>query len=472
MIQQLLEAGVLLLLLTPLFLSMTLGLSLLLRMRPPEAWVKQISTFYFLFNVGLVLVLLVLTELQPKTFFWSYPLFFRYKIDIVLSLERFPLLYLALSSVLMGLVGRFSFTYLHREEGFHRFFVLLLFATFGIHLILVAGCVDVLWIGWECLGLSSILLVAFFQDRKGPVQNGLYIFVVYRVGDLALLAIGLWLHSNLGTTHYQQIMTPENLARLQTGTLLTPAFFLGLLLVVSAVIKAGLLPFMNWLPRAMEGPTPSSAIFYGALSTHIGVFLLILFYPLLRIAPGMLPLIIVLGTLSAVLGSLFGRVQADAKNALAYSTIVQLGLIFIEIGFGWIWLAKIHLFSHAILRSYQFLKVPSVLHIHHEMVSLYGKDFSPTGWHLERLFPTRIQQWLYIVSLERGFLDLAMEKFVIRPIAWLAQACHRLEERWLLALLQQPPSELSALKASHELSSSVSSAEKQPTTPPTQEPVP
>lgn len=458
MIHQIIEGGMLLLLFAPLCIAVGLGLSLLLQFRPSEQGVKQLSAFYFVGSVVFVLVLFVLVEWQGQTLYWSYPLFKRYKVEVILSLHRFALIYLLLSSILMGLVGRFSFSYLHREEGFHRFFVLLHLATFGIHLILMSGCLDVLWMGWECLGVSSILLVAFFRERKGPVQNSLYIFVVYRISDLALLAVGLWLHTALGTTHYQQIMTPENLARLNAGSVGSPAFFLALLLVVSAVIKAGLFPFLNWLPRAMEGPTPSSAIFYGALSTHIGVFLLIQLHPMLRAAPGMLWVVMVVGALSALLGSLFGRIQADAKNSLAYSTIVQLGLIFVEIGLGWLLLAQIHLLSHAILRSYQFLKVPSVLHIHHEMISLYGREFAPTGFHWERWLPMRVQRWLYFVSLEQGFLERFSERFLLRPLYWIAHRCNQIEEKFVGVILKETAVDMVAPTASRDLSGSARKA--------------
>ena len=135
----------------------------------------------------------------------------------------------------------------------------------------------------------------------------------------------------------------------------------GLLLLVAAAGKSALVPFCGWLPRAMEGPTPSSAIFYGALSVHLGAFLLLRVSPILELS---LPLSIavgVLGLTSAIFGALFARVQTDIKSALAFASLTQVGIIVAEIGCGLRYIALIHIIGHACLRTLQLLRAPTLL---------------------------------------------------------------------------------------------------------------
>ncbi len=439
MLKQTIELALLFLLFLPLAITVGLGIGLLFRLHLPERWVKHMSSTYFVFNVGLILFLFIVTFSYPDPLFWSYGLFKTYRIDVVLMLDRLALLYLLFAGVLVGLVGRFAFSYLHREEGFHRFFILLHLAAFGLQIAITAGCLDLLWVGWECLGISSVLLVTFFYERKGPVDNGLYIFFIYRLGDLALLTVGLWLHTTLKTTHFQHVLTPDNLRiLLQSGSVISVAFFLCLLLVLAAIVKASLFPFINWLPRAMEGPTPSSAVFYGALSTHLGIFLLLRMFPLLQATPGILPLLIVLGTISVILGTLFGQIQTDAKNSLADATIVQLGFMLIEIGLGWITLAQIHLFSHALLRSYQFLKVPSALHTHHEITSLYGGAYQSPGLFFWQRLPKRLQRWLYFVAIERALLEAFFDRILVNPLLKFSRRLNQWDEHLLQTISPTP----------------------------------
>ena len=444
--RQFLETSLLILLFMPLAISLSIGLSLLLRLRVPERWIQRVSAFSFTLSIAIVVLMFYWMELYGKPAYWSYGLFKTYRIDVVLMVDRLSLLYLLVSTLLIGIIGRFAFSYLHKEEGFHRFFVLLHLAAFGLQLAVSSGCIDLLWVGWECLGISSVLLVAFFHERKGPVDNGLYIFFIYRLGDLALLTVGLWLHTSLGTTHYQHILAPEQLAKLQAGGLFSTAFFLGLLVVLAAIVKGGLFPFINWLPRAMEGPTPSSAVFYGALSTHLGIFLLIRTYPLLQATAWVLPLLILIGIISVILGTAFGQIQTDAKNALADATIVQLGLMLIEIGLGWTTLATVHLFSHAILRSYQFLKVPSILHTHHEMMSFYGEKFGTPRSFIWRILPQRLQYFLYGVALERAFLEATMERLFVLPTMKFSRWLNQKEDILTRLFLTEPTAQTSLIQ--------------------------
>ena len=319
-----------------------------------------------------------------------------------------------LTVVLVSIVAFFSVRYLHRDPGFLRFFLLLHLFTFGALLVFTADSLDLLIVGWETVAITSVLLVGFFQYRPEPVRNALWVFASYRVADLFMLLAIFLAHHWFGTTSWEGLLGAEG-GRGIHGTVVA------VLLVIAAGGKSSQGPFWGWLPRAMEGPTPSSAVFYGAISIHTGAYLLLRIEPLIRhswIATG---LIIITGLATAFLGTLVHRTCADAKTSLAYAAQTQIGLIFVEIGFGWTTFALIHLVSHAMLRTLQFLRTPSMLRDYHRVHAAAGGRFSPTGSHYESLLPQSVQVWLYRLALGRGFYDAIVERCVIAPIQALAR---------------------------------------------------
>src|SRR5688572_8602649 len=166
-----------------------------------------------------------------------------YSFPLVLMADRLSLPFLGMTVVLSGLIGKFSSTYLHREPGFFRFFVLLHLFAFGSLLAFAAGSFDLLAAGWEIVGITSVLLIGFFQLRPDPVENGLRVFAVYRAGDIGLLVGVFAMHHWAGT------------AMLSSGFPLlagNQALIVSLLLLLAASAKAAQVPFSGWLPRAME----------------------------------------------------------------------------------------------------------------------------------------------------------------------------------------------------------------------------
>ncbi|MGE5113420.1 MAG: proton-conducting transporter membrane subunit, partial [Acidobacteriaceae bacterium] len=253
-----------------------------------------------------------------------------YHFPLVLVVDPLSVPFLALATVLSGLIGQFSATYLHRESGFLRFFLLLHLFAFGSLLAFAAGSFDLLAAGWEIVGITSVLLIGFFHQRSAPVENGLYVFGIYRACDIGLLVGIFAMHHWAGTASF------DNGFPTLTGT---RAVIVCLFLLLAASGKAAQVPFSGWLPRAMEGPTPSSAIFYGAISIHAGAFLLLRAQPLLAQSRLASTLVILIGATTAIHGTIVGRASADAKTSLAYATLTQVGIVFIEIGLGWRWLA-------------------------------------------------------------------------------------------------------------------------------------
>ena len=193
-----------------------------------------------------------------------------YHFSVKFVFDRLSVPFVILSFVLSGTIGAFASKYMHREAGFNRFFSLYAVFVLGMIVAALAGTIETLFAGWELVGLSSALLVAFYQERPAPPRNGLWIWAVYRVSDAALLLAAVVMHHLIGEGDFGLLLGngvwPEEYPKLASHEALS----VGLLLLIAAAGKSGLLPFSGWLPRAMEGPTPSSAVFYGALSVHLG----------------------------------------------------------------------------------------------------------------------------------------------------------------------------------------------------------
>jgi len=337
--------------------------------------------------------------------------------------ESLPMLWLA--ALLTGLVASFSVRYLHRDRGFLRFFSLLNLFTFGAYLVAAAGSLDVLTVGWELVGITSVLLIGFFQLRPEPVHNAARVFAYYRIADVFLIASVLLSHLWFGTARLDALSSGEVLYKGLDGT--GRIHWIALFLILAACGKSSIGPFFGWLPRAMEGPTPSSAIFYGAISVHLGAFLLLRVQPLLLASGPATLLLIVLGAGSAFLGTLLHRSSCDAKTSLSYATQSQIGLIFVEIGLGWVWIPMLHIVGHSIVRTAQFLRAPSMLHDHHHVHAAAGGRLTPTGGHLEALFPRGLQIWLYRIAIDGGVYDTLLNRFLLRPIVAVARSLAVLE---------------------------------------------
>ena len=341
-----------------------------------------------------------------------------YEFPLVLMADRLSLPFLVMTLALSGLIGQFSATYLHRENGFFRFFLLLHLFAFGSLLAFAAASFDLLIAGWELVGITSVLLIAFFDQRAAPVENSLRVFAVYRASDIGLLLGVFALHKWAGKATFANGMPALNSRQ---------ATIVCLFLLLAAAGKAAQIPFSGWLPRAMEGPTPSSAIFYGGISIHAGAYLLLRAQPLLAQSPAAAACVILIGAATAIYGTIVGRASADAKTSLAFASLTQVGVIFVEIGIGLRWVAIAHILGHALVRTLQFLRSPSMLHDYHRMHSAVGGEISPTGRHLEELIPENAQMWLYRWALDRGHLDTILDRWFVHPLLQISGSFARLD---------------------------------------------
>jgi NADH:ubiquinone oxidoreductase subunit 5 (subunit L)/multisubunit Na+/H+ antiporter MnhA subunit len=186
--------------------------------------------------------------------------------------------------------------------------------------------------------------------------------------------------------------------------------------VIAAIAKSAQLPFTPWLARAMEGPTPSSAVFYGAVMIHSGVFLVILLHPLIEKAPLTMALLVVVGLFTAIYSFIVGLTQTDVKSSVCFAISGQLGLMFLECGLGLWELATWHLCAHAIVRCYQVLTAPSFLfYVHRNPMKLVTPYIAN-------------KRWLYITSLQRFWLDPIADRSLVRPINGLGYDLDRFDK--------------------------------------------
>lgn len=336
-----------------------------------------------------------------------------------LLIDGWSLAFALLTVAVCGVVSSFSFRYLHLEPGFHRYFLLLVAFVLGMLLVCLAGSIEVLCAGWEILGLSSALLVAFFHERPAPVANGLVVLAYYRVGDACMLSAAVLLHHWAGSGSLAMLFSGAEGAR-RLGP--EHAGAIAVLLLGAAAAKSALLPFSTWLPRAMEGPTPSSAVYYGALSIHAGCFLLLRASPLLNHSPAPRVLAAVLGAVTALYAAALARAQTDVKSRLCFSSLTQVGIIVVEIALGWKLLAFLHMAGNACYRLLQFLCAPNILHDIHNLENDLGGRLVPADGALPAGGP-------YLFALERGFLDGIIERRVVDPVSRAAGWLDRLDRR-------------------------------------------
>jgi NADH-quinone oxidoreductase subunit L len=424
----------------PAALALNIGLSLLLGYRPSERRLALSTQATVVLSSTAAIALLVMMLMDGQVQYtldvgrWVDLPVEHFHFTVKFLFDRLSIPFVILSLVLCGVISAFANRYLHRDEGYTRFFLFFVIFLLGMVVTAVAGTIETMFLGWELVGLSSALLVAFFHNRVNPVANGLRIWTIYRFADGAFLFAALVLHHLTGGGDLNLMMGakpwPENACVLDSGH----ALIVGLLLLVAAAGKSALVPFSGWLPRAMEGPTPSSAIFYGALSVHLGAYLMLRVGPMLEQSLTLQCTIIALGGITAVYAGLVGRVQTDVKSALAFASLLQVSIIVMEIGFGLRYLALIHIIGHASMRSLQLLRAPSLLRDHRRLEDNIG--------YLERTketlkpdsVPTPVRIWLYRFAMERGYLDTILDEWIATPFLKSFRWCDQLERR-LVAFL-------------------------------------
>jgi NADH-quinone oxidoreductase subunit L len=336
-----------------------------------------------------------------------------YEFFIDFYFDQISAVYLFIGALLTSMITTYSRYYLHREKGYKRFFNTVLFFFFGYNLAIFSGNFETLFIGWEIIGISSFLLIAFYRERYLPVKNAFKVFSIYRIGDVGLL-LAMWashhlFHENITFMKLNNYELVNE--HLQSHSMI--GIFIALCLACAAAAKSAQIPFSSWLPRAMEGPTPSSAIFYGSLSVHLGVFLMLRTYPFWEHQTSMRIAIGLMGLTTSLAATVMARVQSSVKSQVAYSSISQIGIIFIEIALGFETLALFHFAGNAFLRTYQLLVSPSVVSY---LIRDQFYNFQPRERAIEDSYPKKIEYTLYILALKEFNLEEFLNMVLWKPL--------------------------------------------------------
>lgn len=302
--------------------------------------------------------------------------------DFTLHIDSLSLLMTLIITGIGFLIHVYSIGYMDHDEDFARYFAFLNFFVFSMLLLVLAGHLLVLFVGWEGVGLASYLLIGFWYTRPEAAQAATKAFVVNRIGDLGFL-LGLILTFYLFGTGDIDEITRNAGQKFAVGapiiTILTLLYFVG------ATGKSAQLPLYTWLPDAMEGPTPVSALIHAATMVTAGVYLVVRLHSLFLLAPITMQVVGIVGGVTSLFAALCALGQTDLKRVLAFSTVSQLGLMFLACGAGAFYSAMFHLTMHAFVKALLFLSAGNVVHMMHgttNMAKMGGlaKFFPQTHW--------------------------------------------------------------------------------------------
>ena len=307
--------------------------------------------------------------------------------DFALRLDPLSLVMAFIITGVGFLIHVYSNGYIEHEEDFARYFACMNFFIFVMLLLVLAANLLLLFVGWEGVGLASYLLIGYWYSRPAAAHAATKAFVVNRVGDLGLL-LGLLLTFYLFNSSDFDTIFQQAEQKFSVGapilTLLTFLYFIG------AVGKSAQLPLHTWLPDAMEGPTPVSALIHAATMVTAGVYLVVRMHPVYLMAPTTLHLVGVVGGVTSLFAALCAVGQMDLKRVLAYSTVSQLGLMFLACGVGAFYAAMFHLTIHAFVKALLFLSAGNVVHMMHGTT-----DMEKMGGLAKNLPVTR---WLFLIG--------------------------------------------------------------------------
>lgn len=282
-----------------------------------------------------------------------------FAVRFAFSVDHLTLIMLGVVTGVGFLIHLYSVGYMAEDEGYWRFFAYLNLFMFFMLVLVLAENFLLLFVGWEGVGLASYLLIGFYWKKPSANDAGRKAFVVNRIGDFGFLLAMFLLINHFGSLSFSQILVALNNQPALHGGFLTA---IALLLLVGAAGKSAQIPLYVWLPDAMEGPTPVSALIHAATMVTAGVYLVCRTHVLFDRSPFALGVVAIIGAVTALFAASIGTVQHDIKRVLAYSTISQLGYMFLGCGVAAYSAAVFHLMTHAFFKALLFLAAGSVIH--------------------------------------------------------------------------------------------------------------
>ncbi|MFH1198500.1 MAG: NADH-quinone oxidoreductase subunit L [bacterium] len=345
---------------------------LLFGKRFPKLYLLEVAILITALALSFVLAFFKLSEFNSKDIIFAFnwidfgniPLLGNLKIELGIKIDNVTVLMTVVVNIISALVHIYSVEYMRGDPRYTRYFAYLGIFTFSMMGIVITHNLLTMYIFWELVGVSSYLLIGFWYEKKSASDAGKKAFIVNRIGDIGMFTGILILFSNYHTFTFDTIYSEIAAGHLpfDSTAWLTAA---GILIFMGAVGKSAQFPLHVWLPDAMEGPTPVSALIHAATMVAAGVYLLVRIFVMLT-ADAML-VIAVIGAFTSFLSATIALTQNDIKRVLAYSTVSQLGYMVMSIGIGAYAFAFFHLVTHAMFKACLFLGSGSVIHaMHHE----------------------------------------------------------------------------------------------------------
>ena len=335
-----------------------------------------------------------------QNFLWTWIQSGRIRIDLTLGLDRLSATLMLVVTGVGFLIHLYSTGYMHDDPSYNRFFAYLNLFIFAMSVLVLGRSLPVMFIGWEGVGLASYLLIGFWYADEDKARAGRKAFVVNRIGDFGFLLGIFSLLALFGTADFVELERAIKAAgsttqELQSGifsgwTLGSVLTFACVSLFVGAAGKSAQIPLYVWLPDAMAGPTPVSALIHAATMVTAGVFMCTRLNFLFDLAPAAQTLVAWVGALTALFAASIGLAQNDIKKVLAYSTVSQLGYMFLAVGVGAYSAAMFHLITHAFFKACLFLGSGAVIH------ALHGEQDVRKMGGLKSLIPT--VYWTFFIS--------------------------------------------------------------------------
>ncbi len=319
----------------------------------------------------------------------------KFKINAGFVVDQISSIMILIITGVGTLIHLFSIGYMHHDKGAAKYFAYLNLFIFNMLLLVLGDNLLVMFVGWEGVGLCSYLLIGFWFTDKEKAAAGMKAFITNRVGDAAFLLGMFVLFFAFGTLNFSELnaLAPTTMESSWLGAVTLGTLFL----FVGATGKSAQIPLYVWLPDAMAGPTPVSALIHAATMVTAGVYMIVRLNPLFIMAPNTMMVIAIIGAATAVLAATIGMTQWDIKKVLAYSTVSQLGYMFLACGVGAFGAAMFHLMTHAFFKALMFLGSGSVIHAMHE-----EQDIRKMGG-LKKYMPithaTFLLGWLAIIGV-------------------------------------------------------------------------
>jgi NADH-quinone oxidoreductase subunit L len=310
------------------------------------------------FLISLIVFFEVVAGARLNTDYWDWIVSGDFQVSFGFMIDPLTAIMLVVVTGISSLIHLYSIGYMHDDEGYYRFFTYLSMFTVSMLILVMGNNYLLMFLGWEGVGLCSYLLIGFWFEKKSAGDASKKAFVTNRVGDLGFV-LGLFLlFTQLGTLDYVKAFELAHEGRLSVEA----ATAITLLLFIGATAKSAQIPLYTWLPDAMEGPTPVSALIHAATMVTAGVYMVARSHAIYHLAPFTMEVVAVVGAVTALFAATIATAQNDIKRVVAYSTVSHLGYMFMGLGLGAYTAGIYHLFTHAFFKACLFLGAGSVIH--------------------------------------------------------------------------------------------------------------